>query len=259
MGARQGCRAMINVVSVCFLAVLLVLTVGLVAALLELIVRAVLTVGVAFAVALAIAMLTSSEMDSGVGNGTVAFGLALIPTFYLISWRRAAQSARKVRQAGNDLSSCKDFQAVANRDSAFKARKRPKASFADKALSKAWDEAMRLAPCAQLGAAREACAQFMSASASVKVLDVEVIDYTVFIRRQVPGVVRETVELVAVLEPADRERAISNLIGDLVAVGKGARLQLDRLAKPLRDQLAARRLRMGVVTGPVQDILRPEG
>ena len=31
MGARKGCRAMINVVSVCFLAVLLVLTVGLVA------------------------------------------------------------------------------------------------------------------------------------------------------------------------------------------------------------------------------------
>ena len=71
--------------------------------------------------------------------------------------------------------------------------------------------------------------------------------------------VRETIELVAVLEPADRERAISNLIGDLVAVGKGARLQLYRLAKPLRDQLAARRLRMGVATGPVQDILRPEG
>ena len=259
MGARKGCRVMINVVSFCLLAVLLVLTVGLLAALLELIVRAVLTVGVAFTFALAIGIFSSSELDSGVGNGTVAFVLALIPTFYFISRMRAAQSARKVRQGGNDLSSCKDFQAVAKRDSTLKRRKGRKVSFADKALSKAWDEAMRLAPCAQLDAAREACAQFMCASASAKVLDVEVIDYTVFIRRQVPGVVRETIELVALLEPPERERAISNLIGDLIAVGKGARLQLDRLAKPLRDQLAARRLRMGVETGPVQDILRPEG
>ncbi len=259
MTARKGYRAMMIIVSFCLLALLLALAIGLVAALLELIVRAVLTVGVAFVFALAIGISTSSEMVSGVGNGTVAFGLALIPTFYFISRMRAARSARKVRQAGNNLSSCNDFQAVANRNSASKTRRGPKASFADKALSKAWDEAMRLAPCAQLDAAREACAQFMSASASAKVLDVEVIDYAVFIRRQVPGVVRETIELVAVLEPADRERAISNLIGDLVAVGKGARLQLDRLAKPLRDQLAARRLRMGVATGPVQDILRPEG
>ena len=159
------------------------------------------------------------------------------PPEKFISRMRAAQSARKVRQGGNDLSSCKDFQAVAKRDSTLKRRKGRKVSFADKALSKAWDEAMRLAPCAQLDAAREACAQFMCASASAKVLDVEVIDYTVFIRRQVPGVVRETIELVALLEPPERERAISNLIGDLIAVGKGARLQLDRLAKPLRGLL----------------------
>ena len=61
MGARKGCRVMINVVSFCLLAVLLVLTVGLLAALLELIVRAVLTVGVAFTFALAIGIFSSDE------------------------------------------------------------------------------------------------------------------------------------------------------------------------------------------------------
>ena len=102
MGARKGCRVMINVVSFCLLAVLLVLTVGLLAALLELIVRAVLTVGVAFTFALAIGIFSSSELDSGVGNGTVAFVLALIPTFYGAPGREIHQpdARRGVRTEG---------------------------------------------------------------------------------------------------------------------------------------------------------------
>jgi uncharacterized membrane protein YciS (DUF1049 family) len=240
---------MMIIVSFCLLALLLALAIGLVAALLELIVRAVLTVGVAFVFALAIGISTSSEMVSGVGNGTVAFGLALIPTFYFISRMRAARSARKVRQAGNNLSSCNDFQAVANRNSASKTRRGPKASFADKALSKAWDEAMRLAPCAQLDAAREACAQFMAVSEEDGSFDMDLIGYSVFVRRHVPELVKETAELIQLVEESERLTAIARLTADLIAVGNGARNRLDAISQRLRDKLAVRRQRVASELG----------
>lgn len=250
---------MLNIVSFCLMAVVVALAVWFLVALLELIVRAALAGAMAFACALAVAIVASHDIVSGLGIGLVAFGLAIIPSFYVVSRMRTAPSIRQMTKSEASLSFSKDIQARGHRASSTTKREEPRTTFADRVLRKAWDEAMQLAPCAELATARENCAQFMSASARAKALDVEVIDYTVFIRHQVPGVVRETVELVAVVNGADRERAISNLVDDLIAVGDGARLQLERIAKPMRDRLAARRSRMGVATGAANDILHLEG
>lgn len=90
---------MISVASFCLLVVVLALAVWLVIALLELIVRAMLTVGMAFSFAIAIGIFSSSDADSGVAYGILAFGLALVPCFYVVSRVRAAQSARKTKQS----------------------------------------------------------------------------------------------------------------------------------------------------------------
>lgn len=240
---------MISLASFCLLAVVLALAVWLVAALLELIVRAVLTVGMAFSFALAIGIFSSSGVDSGVANGILAFGLALVPSFYVVSRVRASQSARKIKQSQTGPSRSRDFQMQDSRDSSPEKYVEPEATFADEALSKAWDEAMCLAPCAELAVAREACAQFMAVSEKAGSFDMDSIGFSAFVRRHVPELVKETAELLELVEKSERVTAIARLTADLIAVGKGARNRLDAISQRLRDKLAVRRQRVASELG----------
>lgn len=232
---------MISVASFCLLAVVLALAVWLAIALLELIVRAVLTVGMAFSFAIAIGIFSSSDADSGVAYGILAFGLALVPCFYGVSRVRAAQSARKTKQsqAGSSRS----------RVSLPNEHVEPVSTFADKALSKAWDEAMRLAPCEELAVAREACAQFMAVCEKEGSCDLDLIGFSVFVRRHVPELVKETGELLELVEKSERVTAIERLTADLITVGKRARDRLDAISQRLRDKLAVRRQRVASELG----------
>lgn len=240
---------MISIVGFCLLAVILVLGIGFVATLLELILRAVLAVVMALTFVTVVGAVYSHGAEISVFPGVTMFSLALIPSFFLIGRMRAVQAARKMRgvQANAANSPVSPAQAC-SRSSPTKCES-PKVSFADKALAQAWDDAMVLAPHAGLESARDACAQFMAVSAKAGKCDISMIDYAVFIRRNVPELVRETAELIALVSKPEGERVIAGLTADLVAVSEGARLRIDAISQGFRDQLAVRRQHIATQLG----------
>lgn len=105
-------------------------------------------------------------------------------------------------------------------------------------LASAWDEAARLLPGGGLEPSREACARFMAAAAAEPTLDASVIELTVLIRKQVPGLVGDTRAVIALAEAGQADDAIASFIRELRALGDEAVMALVEMRAHAGERLS---------------------
>ena len=107
-----------------------------------------------------------------------------------------------------------------------------------------WNDAARIAPEAGLDAPREACARFLKAAAAETLPDAGTTELAVLIRKQVPGLVRDTRAVMDLSPAAETADAIRFMLDELRALGDEAEDALAAMRLRAQEKLSVRRGRL---------------
>ena len=203
--------------------------------LVELFVRIVLGVLLALFLGLASGLVAADFGYDGFFVGALLMVFILIPCFILVSRWRTVRRPKKMQGAS----------VVAPQS------RKPRPSIEERIgikspqeLRDAWTAASLIAPDIDLNASREACARFLKAVSSTHIADAAMTELAVLIRKHVPGLTRDTEEVLGLADDAEAEAAIQQMLEGLKALGDEAANSLDEIKKIAQERLVVRCVRL---------------
>lgn len=213
--------------------------IGAVVVLARWLMNALVLIGGALLIAVAVG-LTASRLggfeagDGGMTAGALAFPVALL---CLIAWRGFWTKRDQVRDLANAEAQTTRHKAD-QRDPPYAGPNEPAA---DAAVSKAWNKAAAMLSgdnLAPIHAARASCAELLLVVQN-NGLDLDMIDCACVIRRNLPELIVRTEALWGTAASAERQDLAAGLREDLLRIGQMAVIRLDRQRDALRDDLTA--------------------
>lgn len=203
--------------------------------LVELFVRTVLGVLFALFLGLAGGLVATDFGFDGFFVGTLLMVFIMIPCFKFVSRWRTARRPKKMQSASVVASqSRKPRPGIEERVGIENAQE----------LRDAWTNASLIAPDVDLDASREACARFLKVVSSTHITDAGMIELAVLIRKHVPGLTRDTEEVLRFADDAEAKVAIQQMLEGLKALGDEATNALDGIKKIAQERLVVRCFRL---------------
>ena len=180
--------------------------------------------------------LTGGLISTDFGHDGIVFGallmlLATIPCFLFASQWRTAR--RPIKMQDSSFAGAQSGERKAAIEDQFDIENAQE-------LREAWANASHIAPGIDLSASREACAHFLSAVSCTNIMDAGLIELGVLIRKHVPGLARDTQEVLRSADDAEAEEAIQQMLQALKGLGDEAANALDRIKTSAQERLAAR-------------------
>ena len=197
--------------------------------------RIVLGVLLALFLGLAGGLVSTGFGYDGFFVGTLLMFFIMIPCFIIVSRWRTVRRPKKLQGAS----------VVASQS------RKPRCGIEERLgieneqeLRDAWTNASLIVPDIDLSASREACARFLKAVSSTHITDAGMIELAVLIRKHVPGLTRDTEEVLRLADDAEAKVAIQQMLEGLKALGDDAENALNEIKKIAQERLVVRCVRL---------------